>query len=56
MTGCLKECRLIRKADSRRDQQRNSANRGPDLTFMSSDEEDLDTEWYLAKLKTYPEA
>ena len=34
-----------------RDQQRNFANRRPDLTFMIADEEQLNLEGYLADLK-----
>ena len=36
-----------------RDEQRNFANRRPDLTFMICDEEDLGLEEYLQKLKMY---
>ena len=36
-----------------RDQQRNFANRRPDLTFMICDEEQLNLEGYLADLKKY---
>jgi hypothetical protein len=36
-----------------RDQQRNFANRRPDLTFMICDEEDLKIEEYLQVLKEY---
>ena len=36
-----------------RDQQRNFANRRPDLTFMIYDEQKLGLEDYLAKLRTY---
>lgn len=38
-----------------RDQQRNFANRRPNLTFMICDEQDLDLEEYLEKLKAYTE-
>jgi len=36
-----------------RDQQRNFANRRADLSFMICDEEDLDLEGYLSRLKAY---
>jgi hypothetical protein len=36
-----------------RDQQRNFANRRPDLSFMICDEEDLKLEQYLEELKDY---
>ncbi len=39
-----------------RDQQRNFANRRPDLTFMICDEQDIDLEGFLAKLRAYTEA